>query len=321
MVPTMGIGGLTMALSRAIFVFSLVMAGASTAKAGDVSYLSPDGDVSFSGSYGLTAIKANEYVWEGSTKVSQLIWKSSYVSTFNADLKVELPKAFYLSARATIGLGGDGHMADFDWLVPGKDWSDRSLHPDTRLNHYLVGGIEAGREVVSYNGTDISLGAGFKYTDVKWTAWGGSFVYTFNSFRDSRGEFDPNEKGISYRQSWPVPYIGANFVHMSGNWTFAGSLQGGIAVDANGTDDHWVRKLRFYDYYFTRPAMSVSASAAYAMRDNISVFVSGSFDKMFRTRADTKAIDTTSGDSVWFKDGAGGDFQSATISLGLKGVF
>jgi outer membrane protease len=305
----------------AVASLGAAMSSTTAASASDLTFLSPDGGVSFSGSYGLTSLKANEFVWAGSTKVSQLKWKSSYVSTFNADLKVELPKDWYLSARATVGFGGDGHMADFDWQVPGNVWTDRSQHPDTRLTHYLVGGLEAGRQVLSYDGTDLSLGAGFKYTDVKWSAWGGSYVYSVGGFRDTRGNFDPKQKGISYRQSWPVPYIGVNLEHTEGDWTFAGSLQGGLAVDAYGTDDHWVRNLRFYDYYFTKPAMSLSASAAYAVRENISVFVSGSFDKMFRARADTKEIDTTNNATAWYKNGAGGDFQSMTVSLGLKGTF
>lgn len=322
-----------MARSRAAFAFSttlLLSASAlvsasvllsAAARAGDLTYLSPDGDIAFSGSYGLTSIKANEFVWEGKTKVSQLIWKSSYVSTFNADLRIELPKDWYLNARGTIGLGGNGHMTDYDWLVPGAAWSDRSKHPDTRLNHYFVGAIEAGRQVISYEGTDVSLGAGFKYTDVKWAAWGGSYVYTYYDFRDTRGTFDPKEKGISYRQSWPVPYLGVNLSHTQGNWTFAGSLQGGLAIDAYGTDDHWVRNLRFYDYYFNKPTVSASASIAYALRENTSLFVSGSFDKTFRARADTKAVDTTTGATAWYKDGAGGDFRSTTVSVGLKGRF
>ena len=309
-----------MGRTRAAIVI-MVLVGAGSAEAGEISFLSPDGDVSFSGSYGLTSIKANELVWEGSTKVSQLIWKSSYVSTFNADLNVELPMQFYLRARGTVGVGGNGHMADFDWLVPGEPWSDRSLHPDTRLNQYLVGGIEAGRQVLSYQDTDVSLGAGFKYTDVKWTAWGGSYTYSVFGFRDQHGSFPDDQKGISYRQSWPVPYLGLNVSHTAGNWTLAGSLQGGIAVGAYGTDDHWVRQLRFYDYYETHPAMSLGASAAYAVRDNMSLFVSGSYDKMFRARADTKAVDTTNGNTANFEDGAGGDFRSATISFGLKGTF
>jgi outer membrane protease len=291
------------------------------ALADDVKLQSLDGSVTFSGSYGLTSIKANEYVYEGKAKISQLIWESRYVNTLNGALHVELPKDWYLNANGTIGLGGDGHMADYDWLQPGSPWSDRSLHPDTRLNHYYVASLEIGRDLLSYDGTDVGLGAGFKYTDVKWSAWGGSYIYSENGFRDSRGDFNPDEKGISYRQSWPVPYLGANLSHHEGAWTFASALQAGMAINAYGTDDHWVRTLRFYDYFETTPTVSLSGSIEYAAWNNAAFFVSGSFDKMFHTRADTKAIDTVSGEKQWFRDDAGGDYLSTTVSLGLKGKF
>jgi outer membrane protease len=299
----------------------LMALGALPAYAEDVTLQSLDGTVTFKGSYGLTSIKANELVYEGKTKLSQLIWESSYVSTLNGAVAIELPKDFYLSASGTIGLGGDGHMVDYDWLVPDRAWSDRSIHPDTRLNHYFVASVEVGREIFSRDGTDLGLGAGFKYTDVKWTAWGGSFVYSDQGFRDWRGEFDPREKGISYRQSWPVPYLGANLSHHSGPWTFATSLQAGLAIDSYDIDDHWVRNLRFCDYFETTPAVSLSGSVQYAVWNNAAFYLSGSFDRMFRVRGDTKMVDTVNGDEQWFMDGAGGDYRAATVSFGLKGQF
>lgn len=306
---------------RPLIFAGIALATAGSAHADDIKLQSLDGAVTFSGSYGLTAIKANELVYEGKVKVSQLIWKSSYVSTLNGAVTVELQKDWYLGARGTIGFGGDGHMADFDWLQAGKPWSDRSLHPDTRLDHYIVASVEIGRTLLSRDGTDIGLGAGFKYTDVQWSAWGGSYVYSDNGFRNSRGHFDPDEKGISYRQAWPVPYIGVNLSHHQGDWTISGSLQGGLSVNAYDIDDHWVRSLRFYDYLETTPTVSITSSIDYAVWDNASLYVSGSFDKMFRVRADTKAIDRTTGEKQWFRDGAGGDYRSAMVSFGLKGKF
>ena len=115
----MRVGDLNMRVWIAVASLGAAMSSTTAASASDLTFLSPDGGVSFSGSYGLTSLKANEFVWAGSTKVSQLKWKSSYVSTFNADLKVELPKDWYLSAHATVGFGGDdatpGGASSFVW--------------------------------------------------------------------------------------------------------------------------------------------------------------------------------------------------------------
>jgi omptin len=235
-------------------------------------------------------------------------------------VKVDFDR-FFLRATGTIGTGGDGRMRDYDWLVEGKSWSDRSVHPDTRLNHYFAGSIEAGRAVLSRDGTTISLGGGVKYTDVKWTGWGGSYVYTSADFRDTKGKFADGEKSISYRQQWPVPFLALDLTHNDGPWTFSGVFQGGVAIDGTGTDDHWMRDLRFIDYVETTPAVMIAGSAEYEVRPNTALFVSGAFDHIFRGRADTDMIDKVSGDKQRFADGAGADYMSVTVSLGLRGTF
>lgn len=281
---------------------------------------SADGQVVFRGSYGITAVEANELVYEGKRKVSQLIWQSSAVSTFTGDVKVDLDR-FFLRASASVGLDGDGHMRDYDWLVSNKPWSHRSTHPDTRLNHYFTGSFEAGREVLTSDDTTVSLGAGIKYTDIKWAAWGGSYVYSDTGFRKDKGDFADDEKGISYRQQWPVPFLGIDMVHSEGPWTFAAALQGGLAVGGKGTDDHWMRDLRFIDRVEATPAFMMSASAEYELRPSTAIFVSGAFDRIVRGRADTGVIDTVSGDRARIPDDAGADYMSMTLSLGLRGKF
>ncbi|UVC10691.1 omptin family outer membrane protease [Rhizobium sp. TH2] len=306
---------------RALAACMTLVSAPVASQAGDMLLSSADGTVIFRGSYGITAVKANELVWEGKAKVSQLIWKSQGISTFTGDATFALDKSFYLKAIGTIGFGGDGYMADYDWFNPGGPWTHRSQHPDTRLDHYFALGLEAGREVLSYDGTAVSLGGGFKYTDVKWSAYGGSYVYSDTGFRADRGKFPDGEKGISYQQQWPVPYLGVNLSHTEGAWTFGSALQGGIAVNADGTDDHWMRDLRFIDHFDTTPAVMISASAEYEFRPDTAFYLSGSFDHMFRTRADTDEIDKLTGDKHKFPDGAGADYQSVTVSLGLRGRF
>ncbi|MCB1444245.1 MAG: omptin family outer membrane protease [Rhizobiaceae bacterium] len=288
--------------------------------AADRLLTSADGTIVFRGSYGITAIEANELVYGGKRKLSQLIWQSHAVSTFTGEMTVDLDR-FFLRATGTIGTGGDGHMRDYDWLVAGRPWSDRSTHPDTRLNHYFSGSIELDREVLSHDGTTISLGGGVKYTDVKWTAWGGSYVYSLSGFRDDRGDFPANEKGISYRQQWPVPFLGIDLEHKRGDWTFTGGIQGGLAVQGKGTDDHWMRDLRFIDHVDTTPAVMISASAEYEFRPETAFFVTGAFDQIMRGRADTTMIDKVWGGKAKFRNGAGADYMSMTLSLGLRGKF
>lgn len=308
-------------MMRRLMILSMTVWGLPVAAhAEDMLLRSVDGAVIFRGSYGITAIEANELVYDGRQKLSQLIWESRAVSTFTGQVKVDMDR-FFLRATGTIGIGGDGHMRDYDWLVEGEPWSDRSVHPDTRLNHYLAGTIEAGRDVLSRGGTTLSLGGGVKYTDVKWTARGGSYVYTSSDFRDTKGDFPDGAKGISYRQQWPVPFLGIDVTHIEGLWTFSGGFQGGLAVNGRGTDDHWMRDLRFIDHVETTPAVMITGSAEYEVRSNTAIFVSGAFDQIIRGRADTDMIDKITGRKRRFADGAGADYMSVTVSLGLRGKF
>lgn len=305
---------------RLVILSTAVLSVPVGAQAADSLMMSADGAVVFRGSYGITAIEANELVYEGKRKVSQLIWKSSTVSTFTGDVKVDLDR-FFLRATAAVGIGGDGNMRDYDWFDAGKPWTHRSIHPDTRLNHYFAGSIEAGRAILDYDGTTVSLGGGAKYTDVKWSAWGGSYVYSDTGFRQDRGKFDGGDKGISYRQQWPVPFLGIDLQHVEGQWTFSGAFKGGVAVEGQGTDDHWMRDLRFVDHVETTPAMMISASAEYEVRPDAALFISGTFDRIFRGRADTVMIDKVTGGKDRFPDGAGADYLSATVSVGFRGKF
>jgi omptin len=297
------------------------IASVTPAAAADMQLQSVDGAVTFSGSYGITALRANEFVYEGKAKVSQLIWKSDWVQTVTGDIAIDLEKDFYVKIKATAGFAGDGFMTDYDWFYTGRPWSHRSQHPDTRLNHYFTGDIELGRTVAEHGGTEIGLGAGISYTDVKWAAYGGSYIFSDTGWRADRGDIPDGEKVIFYRQQWPAPFLAANLSHVEGRWSLNGSLKAGLAFDAKGTDDHWMRDLRFVDHYYTTPTVGLDASIGYALRDNIQFYASGSFDHMARVRADSRMIDTITGDKSWFRDGAGGDFTSATISFGLKGRF
>ncbi len=283
---------------------------------------------SLSGDMGLMNITANELVYGGGGKrVSQLVWKSGGVQVIGGVLRVDLDQDWWVSARGRIGVNGDGRMADYDWLRPfapgprNDQWSDRSLHPDTRLNHYVELGLELRRDLLESDATMAGLGAGFAYTDVKWTAWGGSYIYSIKGFRDSRGTFADRSKGISYRQILPAPYLGVHASHRIGDLTLSGVLNGGLAIGAGGQDDHWARSLRFNDHFDTAPTLSLEASADYAINPSASLYLSGSFDRMFRVKADTTMIDRLTGGRAIFRNGAGADFQSAAITFGIRGRF
>ncbi len=129
-----------------------VSLGALPVHAEDLLTRSADNDLWLSGGVGLLNIEAHEYVYLGDNKASQLDWDTDGVVLYNASAGADLGKDWYVKGKLELGLGGDGHMVDYDW-VPGfaidqsmDGWSDRSVHPDTRLDYYFSGTAEvAGR--------------------------------------------------------------------------------------------------------------------------------------------------------------------------------
>jgi outer membrane protease len=309
-------------------LFSL--AGATMAQAADqlsneTVYESADKSITVLGGIGYTWLKGNEVVYDArGNRISQLIWKTQApVATLGA--KAVFADVWTASANAVIGFSGRSDMKDYDWLQPywsgwgDDDWTHRSIHPDTDLDRYINLDLELGRNFAVNDTTSVNLHGGFKYTNVKWTGYGGSFVYSKNGYRDNVGNFPDGERGISFEQRYPTLFIGAEATTQIDHWTLSGLLRGGVAVNASDTDHHWMRDIRFEEEYGAIPFLSVGANANYNWNDRTSFFLAGNFEKYFRRTGDSSLYDISSGSKgPKFNDGAGMDFVSATISVGAK---
>ncbi|NRP75660.1 hypothetical protein ILFOPFJJ_06583 [Ensifer psoraleae] len=112
-------------------------------------------------------------------KCSQLNWRSQGITLFTVGADAQIDNDWSLNGSVNVGTGGNGHLVDYDWLSRGHhDWSHRSIHPLTELDHYVAGAIELDRIIYGNDTSSVAVGAGLRYTDVKWTAyrgWGDSF--------------------------------------------------------------------------------------------------------------------------------------------------
>lgn len=311
-----------MTIFRALLLGGSLLATPTLALADDQAPAMPDGIFSVYGGYSMAHIQSDELVYGGGQKLSELNWESKYVSIFTVGLSADVDKSWTVKGDVDIGTGGDGHMVDYDWLYGPDAWSERSIHPDTRLDHYFSADIQVSREVYKDMQSTLSLGAGFNYSDVKWTAYGGSYVYSTFDFRDTVGNFPDGEKGISYRQKVPVGYLTINGEHKIGQWTLGGSLRGGMSFGIEDIDDHWMRNARFYDSMEIAPMLGATITADYAINDRASLYFSGSFDRVFRADGDMRMTDTTGATpDASYDDAAGASFQAMSIGFGLKGTF
>ena len=295
------------------------------------------GGVTFWGGVGVAYLEANEYVYAGpgsSNVMSQLIWQST-APILSGGFDVELPEGWTVAAKAQFAISGDSYMEDYDWFGPdfvsydADDWTHRSQHTDTNLDWYFNGSLLIGHDFALDENVTVNLNGGFKYTDVQWTAFGGTYVYSDididnpgDNYHAYTGSFLDGEKGITYRQSFPALVAGADIEADLDALTLAAGVQGGFTFYGTGDDHHWMRDLNFVDTLASAPLLAAHASAAYEIADGMTLFAEGTIEKVFTARGDTDAYDIPTGDYIEsYSDAAGGDLFAASLSLGVKGTF
>jgi omptin len=318
----------SLAMKRiAAFAALLTLLTTSTAFGDDRLASSVDDSIWISGSVGLINLDAKEYVYTGAFKLSELDWKSRNVAVYSATIGADIYNDWTIKGGIDIGGGGNGFMTDYDWIEPFytdnsmNGWSHRSRHPDTGLQTYFSGSVELQRKLLANDSTSLAVNGGFKYTDVKWNARGGSMIYSVDAPRDTIDEFEDGKKVISYEQKIPVFYAGFNGSLIFDRLTLSGGLQGGVTSGINDIDNHWLRSLRFKDSMEVAPVFLMNASVDYRVTDNASIYVAGNFEKVFRARGDTAIVDTSSGATGNNPDTAGAAFRSVSVKVGLKARF
>lgn len=300
--------------------------------ASDWSY-APQDDKSFviRGSLGAVGIEAREHVFtsSGSTdNLSLLIWQSA-APLASVEVDLLLPGDWTIAAEARGALMGLSYMEDYDWFGPDfvsydfDDWTHRSQHTNTNLDWYLDASLAVGRNVVVEPYATVNINAGVKYTDVQWSAVGGTYVYSNGGFRNDTGTF-PDDPAIRYRQQLPALFAGIDAEVEDGDWTYATGLQGGVVLMGVATDHHWMRTppLRFVDYLYPAPMVNVEASATYNVSDHLGLHLSAAVEKMFLARGNTDVYDNDADALLGSSsDTAGAELGTISISAGVTGRF
>jgi outer membrane protease len=290
-----------------------------------IRYVSPDKSVRINAGIGAMYVEGNEKVMNGDYTVSHLIWQST-APVLRGGMDVDFGGGLSASAEGSLAGFGSSYMEDYDWLK-GDDrfdnWSDRSQHPDTSLDHYVSGAATLAYALVDDGNAVIRAHGGFKYTDVQWTAYGGTYVYSTNSgFRDNPGSIPDGVAGATYRQQLPELFVGVDGEEHYGNVSVGGLLRGGVTFLAVTTDDHYLRDLRFIDSLWIAPTFTAGLDVGFALGRNAELTLAARYDHIFEQRGNTREYDTTTGALTGdFIGSAAGALRSAEITAGLKGAF
>ncbi|WP_235912986.1 omptin family outer membrane protease [Brucella tritici] len=276
-----------------------------------------------SGGIGYSWIKADEIVYDQDDRISHLIWKSQ-MPVLSGKITADIGSDVTFSGNLKVGLQGKGNMHDYDWLsnIRGfqgydfADWTDHS-QSETDLDRYISFDVALGHNFVINPQNTLNVHGGFKYTNVKWTSYGGDYVYSSRYFRDTEGTF-PNEKGISYEQRLPALFVGSEWTTKLNRRSFSALGRAGMTVSGKDIDDHWMRDLRFIETFDAAPFFELQANVSYSFNEQTSLFVAAGFEKHLKMRGDTQIIDRSDNTQDFISNGAGASFQAATVSAGLK---
>ncbi|MQX80350.1 omptin family outer membrane protease, partial [Sinorhizobium medicae] len=269
------------------------------------------------GDIGLANIKAQKFFYVG-REITQLNWESKGVTLFTIGVDGQIDNNWSLKGSVKVGTGGNGLLVDYDWMIPGgEDWSHRSISL-IELDHYVTAAIELNRTIYGNETSSIAVGAGMRYTDLKWTAYDGPNIYTEKETgRNISWEKPDREGGMRYRQKIPVGFLSLSGEHVLGDITISGGLQSGLSFGIKGIEDYY---LRFSNDMTPAPTIGANVAVSYAVTPGASLYLSGSFDWIFHSRADKEGHKFEIGET-FMKDASGATFQAMSVSFGLKGTF
>jgi outer membrane protease len=325
---------------HSLFAASAVALSAVLASAADAGELggqffeSNSGMMTLTGGMGIVALQGDEFVYAApgsNNAISHLIW-GSLSPIVTTELRLQMPEDWTISAKADIGASGIGNMDDYDWVGPDfksynpDDWTHHSLSANAP-DWYFNGQVLVGRDLHINEANTVNFNAGLSYTDLRWTATGGSYTYSRLqsgdpcSFRTCTGTF-ANIPVLTYRQQFPALIAGMDFKTQQGSWTLGGSAHGGMTFSAVTTDDHWLRSRTVVDTLAIAPVVSIAADAKYKVSNETDIVLSAELSKIFVGRGNA---------SYTYHDGSNPDFSlidqngdglvSATMTAGLRGHF
>jgi len=296
----------------------------------DQSAASPNENVSLRGSIGIAHIQGNEHVYafgSGSQNLSLLVW-DTYTPIANADVKLRMPGAWTVQGHIEAALPGKSTMTDYDWtgFSPSydmNDWDHRSISPNTNHDWYLKGDIALGHDFPINEALTVNVNGGFGYTDVQWTAVGGTYIYSVGGFRDTIGVL-PDVPGVRYHQQLPVGFLGASAAVQDGAWSLDVDTRAGLVLYGLSTDHHYLRvpPMVVVDQLNLGQELSAKARLGYAFNDHLSAYVEGSYSKMFASHTVTDYYNmNTNALMIHGTNFGGAELDIAQLTAGLKGNF
>ncbi len=258
---------------------------------------------------------------ENGRKLSELNWELDDVLMLNVGGSISPRSWLTISADFWTRLNrGSGTMDDYDFLAINYDgYTHWSHHDNTDLTQGFMFDLNAAFTFYTFEETSFSALVGYKYDTWEWEARGGNYFYSDYVLFDNVGSFSPDEKVITYKQWFHVPYIGVGFHSTVGPVFFMGRVIASPLVFAGDEDIHHLRNLRFEEDFDVSSMYGLDLGLGYNITPSLAVSAMFRYQKYEEAKGDTTVTDLTTGEKRYFSgDVAGIDHSSSTVSLGLQ---
>ena len=322
-----------LALAAALVAFAPAPARAmhATGQPGPGSFQTTGALVSFSlgASVGMIEGTASElafsYPYGKKFKLSELTWDLKDVVMAGLHGSMGIGRRFRLNLGVWSALTeGNGMMVDRDWLYAPSvaaylepndhNWTHESQHPDTSLDKGMI--VDTNANVMALQAGPFSLHGilGLKHDTWKWSARGGTYVYSSEGFRDTTGSFPAGAQVITYEQQYLIPYVG---VRANGTWSaflIESHLLYSPVVSASDSDYHVLRGVLFEGDFAGGTYVGVGLNATWAFTRHWSTTLGVEYQSISEITGEV----TVSGEEGYGRfPGGGGIAVSATsFSLG-----
>ncbi len=332
-----------LALLAALFMIAVSSTYSMSATSSEVFMAESESKIpiSISISTGVLNGESEEYVYDGSSKLSKLTWDLDNVPVIGIDTSVKLNDKFSVNFSGWTKISeSSGNMEDYDWyLGDSEPWTDYSSS-DTELDEAYMLDINTSYLLYKKDSSSITGELGFRHDRYKWNAYGGYGTYsnyyatTFDDFFRTGDVVFDDEKTISYDQEFYAPYLGLTFNTKKDKWVISSYVRGSLWAWGEAKDVHYYSgytvndsiyvsgsdSVTYKDEFENIAYLSLGLNIGYTIMENLMINLSGNFQKYFRETGDDTEY-YSDGTTYYYEDGAGTSNYSYMVSLGATYIF
>ena len=268
---------------------------------------------------------AFSYPYGDKFKLSELTWDLKGIVMAGVHGSVAFGRRYRLNVGVWSALTeGSGMMVDRDWDYPAAyaavlepddgNWTHESRHPDTSLDELLS--IDQNLSVLALQAGRFSLSGivGYKHDTWKWSARGGSFVYSYNGFRDYTGSFPAGEPVITYEQQYSIPYVGVGAGWSGPVFRMETHLLFSPVVSASDSDYHVLRDVHFDGDFSGGTFFGLGLNATWAFARHWSAAFGVEYQSIPQMIGNVTITDGV--DRDYYPGGSGVAMSAASVALG-----